>query len=65
MISNITKLKIGCKLGIQAAIIIVYVDDIVLLAPTIKELQSILNEAIMEAIAVHLEFNISKKEMVR
>ena len=62
LIDNISKLKIGCKLGIQAANIIAYADDIVLLAPTTKGLQSLLDETILEATAIRLEFNDEKSK---
>ena len=55
----------GCKLGIQNANIIVYADDIVLLAPSRRALQILINEAIEESSKLELAVNhLKSKYMV-
>ena len=49
LIDKISIMRYDCRLGIQSANIIVYADDIVLLAPSLTALQILLNEASGEA----------------
>ena len=62
LIKKVSSLRYGCKLGIQNASIIVYADDIVLLAPSRKALQMIINEALKESNNLKLAFNHSKSK---
>ena len=60
MLEKIAKLKIGCRLGLISSNIIAYADDIVLLAPSARGLQILINEAHNEALKLDLNFNIAK-----
>ena len=60
LISNISRQKIGCKLGIASSNIIAYADDIVLLAPSAGGLQLLIDKAVKEAESIDLNFNLDK-----
>ena len=60
LLSKISTLKFGCKLGITMSNIIAYADDIVLLAPSKYSLQMLINEAHIEATKLDLFFNFDK-----
>ena len=62
LIDNVSSMKQGCKLGIHSANVIAYADDIVLLAPSLRGLQSLLDKAVEEASLLRLEFNSSKSK---
>ena len=62
LIEKISKMKYGCRLGLQISNIIVYADDIVLLAPTRHGLQILLDEALSEASSLNLSFNTQKSK---
>ena len=62
LLSNISQMKQGCKLGIHDASVIAYADDIVLLAPSLGSLQELLNTAVEEASLLDLEFNWKKSK---
>ena len=44
MIDDIANMKEGCRVGIHSSNIIAYADDIVLMAPSLKSLQVLLNK---------------------
>ena len=62
LIQKISGMKYGCRLGIHSANVIVYADDMVLLAPSATGLQLLLNEAYKEAGNLGLEFNQDKSK---
>lgn len=62
VLSKISKLKAGCSLGIMKSNIIAYADDIVLIAPSRKALQYLVDEAFLEAFNLELGFNFSKSK---
>ena len=62
LISKISLMKQSCKLGILKANVIAYADDIVLLAPSLRGLQELLNRAVEEASLIDLQFNNSKSK---
>ena len=62
LIEKISSLKQGCKIGIHSSNIIAYADDIVLLAPSKKALQMLLEEAVKESHDMDLEFNSNKSK---
>ena len=62
LIDKVSSLKYGCRLGIQTSNIIVYADDIVLLAPSRKGLQLLVDEAVSEAKELDLNFNGDKSK---
>lgn len=62
LIDKISGMKYGCRLGIQNCNIIVYADDIVLLAPTRYALQFLLDEALAECNKLNLSFNCMKSK---
>ena len=65
LIEKISAMRVGCKLGIVSSNIIAYADDLVLLAPSAKALQMLINGALDEALSLDLEFNNKKtKSMV-
>ena len=53
-------MNVGCKLGIISSNIIAYADDLVLLAPSTKALQMLIDGALDEAQSLDLEFNDKK-----
>ena len=65
LISNISKMKVGCRLGLISSNIIAYADDIVLLAPSIPSLNMLVNTAYTEASRLHLEFNFDKTKLMK
>ena len=60
LIDKISAMNVGCKLGIVSSNIIAYADDLVLLAPSAKALQMLINGALDEARSLDLEFNNKK-----
>ena len=62
LITNISKMKFGCKLGLFMSNIITYADDIVLLAPSRKGLQNIINELYNGGIELGLRINLNKSK---
>ena len=65
LIDKIADSNIGCKLGIVNANIIVYADDIVLLAPSKSALQSLVDICLEKSKELELSFNCRKtKTMV-
>ena len=65
LVSRVSRMSIGCKLGIISSNIIAYADDIVLLAPSAAALSFIIAEAYSEAINLNLSFNYSKTKVMR
>ena len=57
-------MKQGCKIGIYDASVIAYADDIVLLAPSLRGLQTLLDKAVEEASLLDLKFNESKSKYI-
>ena len=62
LIDKISKSKFGCKMGTVSSNIIAYADDIVLLAPTPRGLQLLIDAAYDEACLLKLSFNHSKSK---
>ena len=65
LISNVSKLKVGCRLGLIRSNIIAYADDIVLLAPSMDSLKVLVDTAYLEATRLHLEFNFDKTKLMK
>ena len=65
LLEKIANMKIGCKLGIVKSNIIAYADDIILLAPSADSLQLIMNEALLAASELDLEFNLNKTKVMK
>ena len=57
-------MNVGCMLGILKSNIIVYADDIVILAPSHRALQLLLNKCLTEAIDLELSFNCEKSQFM-
>ena len=55
-------MKQGCKIGIYNANVIAYADDIVLLAPSLRGLQILLDRTVEEAFLLDLQFNSNKSK---
>ena len=64
LIDTVASLKYGCKLGIHDSSIIVYADDIVLLAPSLTSLQFLIDKASKEARELKLNFNDKKSKFM-
>ena len=64
LIDKISNLDIGCRLGLYSSNIVVYADDIVLLAPSASSLQILMNIANAEALELDLLFNVNKCKVV-
>ena len=62
LLDEVSKSKYGCKLGIHKANIIAYADDIVLLAPSAKGLQLLIDIAASQAGELKLSFNKEKSK---
>ena len=62
MINNIANMKEGCRMGIHSSNIIAYADDIVLLAPSLKGLQTLLDKASVDSLNLDLKFNDNKSK---
>ena len=62
MIESIANMRVGCKLGLHSSNIIAYADDIVLLAPSFKGLQLLLDKASEFALDLELKFNSDKSK---
>ena len=60
LIDRISAMNVGCKLGIVSSNIIAYADDLVLLAPSTKALQMLIDGALDGARSLDLEFNDKK-----
>ena len=60
LIDRISSLKVGCRLGLYAANIIAYADDLVLLAPSASALQIMMDVANEETKRLELTFNVHK-----
>ena len=60
LIERISKLSIGCRLGLHSSNIIAYADAIVLLAPSASSLQSMMDIVNEEALKLDLRFNVDK-----
>ena len=64
LIDRISKLRTGCRIGLQSSNIIAYADDVVLLAPSFASLQMLLDIAYEEALKLELEFNANKSKVI-
>ena len=64
LLNKVSKLKIGCKLGLHASNIIAYADDIVLLAPSSTSLQILMDHVYKEAVKLELSFNADKCKLM-
>ena len=62
VLDKISSLNIGCSLGIEKSNIIAYADDIVLIAPSRKALQLLVDETFLEASKIELTFNFHKSK---
>ena len=62
MIETIANMRVGCKLGLHNSNIIAYADDIVLLAPSFKGLQMLIDKASEYALDIALNFNNTKSK---
>ena len=62
LLSAISDLNIGCKLGHTMSNIIAYADDIVLMAPSAVALQLLIDKCFYEASALNLNFNVNKSK---
>ena len=60
LLRNISELDLGCRLGILRSNIIAYADDLVLLSPSAKGLQELIDKAYSEALDIDLKFNYVK-----
>ena len=52
----------GCKLGIMSSNVIAYADDLVILAPSCRALQSLIDVAVKEVYSIKLEINDQKSK---
>ena len=64
LLNRISKMNVGCKLGIFNGNIIAYADDIVLLAPSANALRLLLNEINTGASELELSFNYEKSKII-
>ena len=64
LIDRVSESNYGCMLGISRSNIIVYADDIVILAPSRKALQVLLDICQTETRALELAFNTKKCKML-
>ena len=64
LIEKVSKSKTGCMLGIYRSNIIAYADDLVLMAPSAKSLQTLIDVAFNEAEDLDLLFNLSKTKVM-
>ena len=65
VIDNVASMKYGCRLGIHDSSIIVYADDIVLMAPSWTGLQFLIDITCNEAKKLKLEVNkVKSKSML-
>ena len=64
LLDKISKLSIGCKLGIHSSNVIAYADDLVLLASSASSLQSLLNITYAELSRLELRLNESKSKVM-
>ena len=64
LIDKVAKMIVGCMLGITKSNIIVYADDIVILAPSRRALQLLLNICLAEAGELELTFNYQKSKVM-
>ena len=62
LLSTVSEMKIGCRLGITMSNIIAYADDIVLLAPSATALQLLIDKCVNEASKLQLAFNENKSK---
>ena len=62
LVYGIANLKEGCRMGILSSNIIAYADDIVLLAPSKKGLQILLDKAVEESQDLNFNFNDDKSK---
>lgn len=60
LIDKISSSKLGCRLGLLKSNIIVYADDIVILSPSAKALQILIDLTVYEAEVLGLQVNESK-----
>ena len=60
LLNKISEKKIGCRLGIVSSNIVAYADDMVLLAPSAKGLNMLIDDALKEALNINLRFNLKK-----
>ena len=60
LISSISKMNIGCKLGILNSSIIAYADDIALFSPSVKSLQHLIDDVARQGVLLDLTFNLKK-----
>ena len=62
LLNRISKMTIGCRLGIISANIIAYADDIVLLAPSANALRRLMHEIYVSVLEIKLSFNYEKSK---
>ena len=60
LLTELSKMNIGCKMGIFPSNILAYADDVVLLAPSFKSLQLLINKASNLGLSLDLNFNLQK-----
>ena len=64
LLNRISRMNIGCRLGIINANIIAYTDDIVLLPLSANALKLLLKEISTSAMEINLSFNYSKSKVM-
>ena len=62
LIDEVVKSNFGCKLGIHDSSIIAYADDLVLLSPSARGLQTLIDIASFQANELSLTFNKEKSK---
>ena len=62
MVNGVSNLKEGCRIGIHSSNIIAYADDIVLLAPSKRGLQILIDKAFEKSQDLNLKFNGDKSK---
>lgn len=65
LIQNLQRSKCGCVIGSQFLGCIMYADDLVLLSPSVCDLQKMINICVDEAKCLNLKFNAKKSCIMR
>jgi hypothetical protein len=65
MVAKVTNANIGCFINLACVSIILYADDIVLIAPTISGLQRLFTVCENELVLLDLQLNVNKSMCIR
>ena len=65
LVTLVNDANVGCRIGMCCAAIFLYADDIILLAPSVQALQSLVNICVTELNFLDMAINTTKSSCLR